>query len=94
MLCFTTGDGGCGADVLEKMVNSLLEEKPDITSPGSREVNANDFDLEKLLEQYGPGLVTGFDCNKHFKMKKKKKCGQDWIPSIPRGKALFAREIC
>ena len=58
--------GGKGVDVLSKMLNSLLADKPAIATNSSHQVNSKDYDLEELLEKFGPGLVTGFDCNRHF----------------------------
>jgi hypothetical protein len=60
-------DGGRGLDYLEMMLDSLFERKPQISSHPSSLVGASDFDLADHLKKFGPGLVTGFDCNKHFK---------------------------
>ena len=59
-------NGGSSLEVLRTILGSLFKIGPQIDTYNYGTVIKKEFDLPGKLKMFGPGLVTGFRCNKHF----------------------------
>ena len=63
-------EGGKPQEFSQRMLEPLMKGKPQFDAFSSLSVNEKGFDLEGIIRKHGPGIVTGFNCNKHFKHEK------------------------